>query len=54
MAVETWAEKAERLARERLELAPDPFTASRKQQQAYRAKRDELAAHLRNVPRGAP
>lgn len=52
MAVETWAEKCERLARERLEMAPDPFTCTKKEQERWRHKRDELVAHLRNVPRG--
>jgi hypothetical protein len=48
--LESWEQKAKRLAQEMKQLLPEPFSATRKQREAYQRKRWELYQHLREVP----
>jgi hypothetical protein len=48
--LETWEQKAKRLAQEMKAALPAPFSATKRQREAYQRKRYELNEHLRAVP----
>lgn len=49
LLTETWAEKAERLARDLKVNTPDPLTSTRAQRERYARIRYELQCHIREV-----